>query len=93
MTLKELLIDRLPQNLAGPNGNITIYTIAAAIGYRPQSVAEWFRKDQITIPCIELLMKIEGHCLTLADFGPFCPDLRSVLDMQNAESQGPGDEY
>ena len=93
MTLKELLIERLPQNLVGPNGGITIYTIGAAIGYRPQSVAEWFRKDQITIPCIELLMKIRGHRLTVADFGPFCPGLKSVLDMQDAEGPGQANEY
>lgn len=94
MTLKELLVGRLPQHLVGPNGRITIFTIADAVGYRPQSIAEWFRKDQITIPCIDLLMKIEGHDLTVADFGPFCPDLQTVLDMQKSESeQVTTDEY
>ena len=95
MTLKEMLSANLPQSMVGPRGEITIYTIGAAIGYRPQSVSEWFRKDQITIPCVKLLMQIEGNTLSLSDFVPFCPDLKLVLDMIDNEAvkAGTKNEY
>lgn len=95
MTLKELLDAKLPQNLAGPRGKPTIYTISDTIGYQPQSVSEWFRKNQITIQCVEMLMKIEGHDLRLSDFVSFCPELKMVLDVIEAESgkSGVSDEH
>lgn len=87
MTLRQLLMEKLPHNLVGPRGEITIYTIAKAVGYRPQSVAEWFRKDQVAILCVQKLLRIKGNDLHLSDFVPFCPDLKMVLDMVEDESK------
>lgn len=87
MRLKEMLVKKLPQNLAGVRGGVTTYTIGEAIGYRPQSISEWFRKDQITIPCIQMLMKIEDHNLVISDFRPFCADLESVMILMEIESK------
>lgn len=80
-----MLAGKLPKDLAGPRGEVTIYTLSDAIGYRPQSVAEWFRKDQISIPCIELLMQIDGNTLRLSDFKPYCEALRQVLKLADSE--------
>lgn len=85
MTLKELLTTRLPQYLVGPNGKITTYQIGEEIGYRQQSVAEWFRKDRISIQCISLLLGLDGNTLKLSDFSPFCPELAMVLGMMENE--------
>lgn len=87
MTLKEMLAEKLPQHLEGPSGHITVYSLGDAIGYKPQSVHEWYRKNKITIPCIELLMKIRGHSLVLSDFRPYCEALDTVLTIQEAESK------
>lgn len=92
MNLRELLTRGLPRDLQGPRGQITIYTIGDATDYRPQSVSEWFRKDQITVAAIERILSIPNHNLKLIDFEPFCPELKAVLALQENSKSGEKNE-